>query len=323
MRNTHHLLSLPIALALCGCAEPDTPDTGPVDTGPVDTSEPFECVGDIQDELGMAMVAIPAGTFTMGSPDSELGRVEELEVLHEVTLTHDFLLGQTEITQAQYQARAGTNPAAFQGCGEDCPVESVSWNQAAVFTNLLSDEAGLENCYSCEGEGDELSGELSSSWSSIYACPGYRLPTEAEWEYAVRAGTDTAFSNGGDLLEGTENDCEGELALDNGLLLDRVDWYCGSTGNDMSRAVGLLRPNSWCLHDVHGNVWEWSHDGMTFFDGTTATDPFGRENEEYRVFRGGGWTDHPRATRSANRRADPRDFVYDYLGLRVARTVAP
>ncbi len=320
MRTTQHPLSILIAFALSACPQPDT---GSGETGPVDTGDPIVCDGVAVDELGIAMVTVFAGEFTMGSPDSELGRVEDLEVLHEVTLTRDFVIGQTELTQAQYLARAGDNPSAFQACGEDCPVESISWNQAAMFTNQLSDEAGLAHCYTCEGEGDALSCALASTWSTIYACPGYRLPTEAEWEYATRGGSSAAFSNGGDLLEGTENDCDGELALDNGAILDEVDWYCGSTGNDLTRAVGQLRPNAWCLHDVHGNVWEWNHDGMTFFDGAAATDPYGREDEGYRVFRGGGWTDHPRATRSANRRADPRDYAYDFLGMRVARTLEP
>ncbi len=274
-----------------------------------------------EEHQGLRMARIPAGTFIQGSPETEAGRVAELEVLHRVTLSRDFVLGVTEVTQDQFARFVGYQPSRFRDCGGDCPVESISWNEAAAFANAVSAVAGLPACYDCSGEGPSVECELDRGNETPYHCEGYRLPTESEWEYAARAGSRAAFSNGGDLQAADIRECGQPVVLDDGTTLSSLDWYCGSTGNTRSRPVAQLEPNAWGLYDVHGNVWEWCHDGMPTDSLTRAvTDPWGAEGEPHRVFRGGGWTDHPRATRAGNRRADLAPTRYDFLGVRIART---
>ena len=166
-------------------------------------------------------VRINPGTFIMGSPEDELGRWEN-EPQHEVTLPHDFFLAETEVTQAQWASVMGSNPSQFAGC-DDCPVEQVSWYEAVDYCNALSALESLEPAYEVNG--------TSVSWDP--AATGYRLPTEAEWEYACRAGSTTALYNG----PVTETDC----GLD--LNLDQIGWYCGNNIPHGTKEVGQKLPN--------------------------------------------------------------------------------
>jgi len=218
--------------------------------------------------LGMTFKLIPAGTFTMGSPTNELGRNYD-ETQHQVTLTQFYYMQTTEVTQGQWRAVTGSNPSYFSSCGDDCPVEQVSWDDVQSFISALNNL----------GQGT------------------YRLPTEAEWEYAARAGSTTAFANGGI----TELYCGYDPNL------DAMGWYCYNA-SFTTHPVGLKQPNDWGLYDMHGNVWEWCQDLYGDYPSSAVTDPTGPSSGSDRVLRGGGWYFYAGDCRSANRgSSDPSD----------------
>ena len=228
---------------------------------------------------GMTFVYIPAGTFTMGSPEEEPERSLD-ETLHEVTLTRGFYLQVAETTQAQWEAVTGENPSRFKACGEDCPVESVSWEQCRDFAQRLSD----------------LDPERT-----------YRLPTEAEWEYACRAGTRTIYSVG-DCLETDQANFNGNYVLS------------GCTEGifrETPLPVKSFAPNPWGLYDMHGNVGEWCWDRYGEYPEGPAVDPRGPEIGTFRVFRGGSWYANPATCRSANREEGNPQGRYHSKGLRL------
>ena len=231
-------------------------------------------------------VYIAPGTFMMGSPSSEEGGLEN-ETQHSVTLTGGFYLQTTEVTQGEWQRVMGSNPSRFTSCGSDCPVEQVSWLDAVGYANALSRADGLSECY-------DSSGNVRGG-GSIYGCSGYRLPTEAEWEYAARAGT-----------TGSRYDT-----------LDQVAWYDGNSGGEV-HGVGELQANAWGLHDMLGNVWEWTHDWYGTY-GSTVTDPAGASSGSYRVYRGGCWSSEARYVRAANRGSDGPGYRLT-RGFRLARS---
>ena len=187
------------------------------------------------------------------------------------------------MTQAQYEAIMGNNPSRFKG--DDHPVEEVSWNDAKEFCNKLN---------------EKYAGKLPA---------GYRfdLPTEAQWEYACRAGTTTALNNGTDLTAQTGS-CSN---------LNEVGWYYGNNGSGGHKAVGQKRPNNWGLYDMHGNVWEWCRDGLYDYNGD-ATDPAGPSSSLLRVLRGGSWSYSASHCRSAYRFICELDERGDPLGFRLA-----
>jgi formylglycine-generating enzyme required for sulfatase activity len=265
-------------------------------------------------EQGHMLAMMCAGTFAMGSPEDEVGRGED-EGRHPVTLTQSFLLGVLEVSQVQFESIMGYQPSPWPGCLH-CPVESVSWHMAVQFTNLLSYEAGLDSCYDCAGFGD---GARCEPIGEPYGCEGFRLPTEAEWELGARAGTASAFSSRGDLFPGDTSNCGGGVILDNSSVLDQLAWYCGDDDGRPSETA-TRDPNPWGLSDVHGNVWEWTHDWYGPYD-SEAWDPWGPEAGTQRVKRGGAWSSYPQSLRSAGRSAAEPGVVTDTIGFRVARTL--
>ena len=289
------------------------------------------------------MVEIPAGSFMMGSPESELDRYSN-EVLHKVEISRRFLIGQYEVTQGQWKEIMGTNPSYFQNCGSDCPVESVSWYEAVIFCNRLSDKEGFEKCYEVEDCTGTLGGGCSGSddWcvgdyecGEVHFkgldCKGYRLPTESEWEYAARAGSSTAIYTGELTIKGYKNGPE----------LDNIAWYGGNSGVDYeggwdcsdwsekarssthcgTHPVGKKKANLWNIYDVLGNVWEWTWDYHDSYPGDVTTDPVGPSTGFSRVCRGGGWGNGARNCRSANRdRIGPINRI-TAMGFRLSRSL--
>jgi len=211
------------------------------------------------------MVWIAAGTFTMGSPPTERGRFDNEGPQTRVTLTQGFWLGKHEVTQREYLAVMGGNPSYFKPpyYPEDLerPVEMVSWSHAVTYCQKLTAQ-------------ERAAGVLPAGQA-------YRLPTEAEWEYACRAGTTTRFSFG-DALEC--NDGCGPCAL-----LDLHMWWCGNDSGQGTHRVGQKLPNAWGLFDMHANVSEWCQDWIGPYAGGAAIDPRGPAAGCCRVIRGGGW----------------------------------
>ena len=236
----------------------------------------------VTNTLGMAFNLISAGTFTMGSPGDELGRDSDEGPQHEVTLSQVYMQT-TEVTQGQWRAVMGSNPAHFSSCGDGCPVEGVSWDEIQAFITVLNQR----------GEGT------------------YRLPTEAEWEYAARAGSITAFANG-EITQSSGNDPN----------LNLIGWY-NENADRTTHQVGLKQANDWGLYDMHGNVWEWVQDWYGAYGSSAVSDPQGPSTGSYRVFRGGGWIARARGCRSANRDGDTPDFRHYGLGFRLLRITEP
>ena len=251
--------------------------------------------------IGMALIEIPAGKFTMGSPWGEENRFDDREEQVEVTLTHPFMLGKTEVTQGQWKQVMGTEPWNGQNnvlADNDCPATYVSWDDATKFCGKLTD---------LERKAGKLKGNEE-----------YRLPTEAEWEYACRAGTTTAFSFG-DESKLNAHAWWGGLDLE-AMKAGEIKAGPGNASHEQySHKVGLKRPNPWGLYDMHGNVWEWCSDwyGKKLLGGA---DPVGSEAGSARVGRGGSWWSAPSLCRSALRSGDVPSFRNNYLGFRVARS---
>ncbi len=230
--------------------------------------------------LGMTFSYIPSGSFVMGSPAGEPGRSAD-ETQHEVKLSKAFFMQTTEVTQKQWKDVMGTSHSFFSTCGENCPVQNVSWDDAQIFIAALN-QLGEGTC---------------------------RLPTEAEWEYAARAGSTTAFANGGI----TQTECS---PADPNLNL--MGWYCGNA-NDSIHPVGAKQANRWGLHDMHGNVWEWCQDWYGAYPTGSVTDPAGPATGSDKVFRGGSWDYAARFCRSALRSKFPAGFSWNNIGFRVLR----
>ena len=259
-------------------------------------------------------VLIRAGTFLMGSPTTEAGRSSD-ETQHQVMLTRSFFMGKHEVTQGEFQARMGYNPSFFSGCGKNCPVEMVAWHEAAAYCNAASKAAKLAECFTCVGSGASVKCRVAAAYKGArYSrCLGYRLPTEAEWEYAYRAGTTTAFYNGGITQSGF-----GCAPLDPNA--DAIAWYCVNT-QMQPRPVGGKKPNAWGLYDMAGNVWEWVYDRRAAHEKQTAMDPVGAVTGDARVFRGGSWYGRAYSLRAAHRTCGVPAYRSSNLGFRVVRTL--
>jgi formylglycine-generating enzyme required for sulfatase activity len=228
--------------------------------------------------LGQTFVLLPAGTFTMGSPSDEPSRATDEGPQHQVTLTQPFYMQTTEVTQDQWAAVMGSNPSYFSGC-PTCPVEGVTWNDVQTFIT-----------------------EMNKRGEGIYS-----LPTEAEWEYAARAGSTTAFYNGGITEAGAGYDPN----------LNAIGWYTYNSG-DRTHPVAQKAPNAWDLYDMSGNVYEWCLDWYGSYPSGSVTDPRGPASGSWRVFRGGSWYSGAKYCRSAYRGAAPDDR-YRNVGFRLLR----
>ena len=229
------------------------------------------------------LVWCPPGTFWMGSPNDEVGRGDS-ETRHRVTLTRGFWMGKYPVTQEQWEAvmGAGTNPSHFKGA--ELPVEQVSWEDSQVFLEKVN---------------------------ALASGGGFRLPTEAEWEYACRAGTETAFCYG-NRLDATMANFDGNYPYGG-----------GGTGvyRQKTTRVGMFKPNGWGLYDMHGNVWEWCQDWYGGFSVGAEIDPTGAASGSRRVLRGGSWIHVASRCRSAYRGGDAPSSRNDNLGFRVARAL--
>ncbi len=234
-------------------------------------SKPF--VAGLRGQAGdLAVRWIPSGRFTMGSPTSEPDR-DSNEVQHEVVLTRGFFLAETECTQGQWEAVMGGNPSLFKG--SDRPVEQVSWGEAEEYCRKLTAKQRAE-------------GKLADGWE-------WRLPTEADWEYAARAGT--AGARYGDL--------------------DTIAWHRGSSGSQ-THPVKQKKANAWGLYDMMGNVLEWCSDWYGGYPTGSVIDPTGPSSGSFRVLRGGCWGNGARSARSAGRDWVDPGGRNKFLGFRPA-----
>jgi formylglycine-generating enzyme required for sulfatase activity len=216
---------------------------------------------------GMEFVFVKGGCYQMGDTFGD-GDADEKPV-HEVCVG-DFYMGKYEVTQGQWRKVMGSNPSKFTGCGDNCPVEMVSWDDSQNFLGKLSEKGGK----------------------------GYRLPSEAEWEYAARSGGKAEKYSGG-------ND------------IDSVAWYSSNSGSQ-THPVGQKRPNGLGIYDMTGNVWEWTGDwyGENYYGSSPRDNPRGPSNEQYRALRGGSWSFEPRFARASDRGRSASSKRFDYGGLR-------
>jgi len=263
--------------------------------------------------ISIEMVSISAGTFTMGSPNGQGIGTDEYPV-HNVTLTKNFYMGKYQVTQEQYQAVMGTNPSNFKtsvngetGTPGKLPVETVSWYDALVFCNKLSIMVGLTPAYSISSKTDPkdwgtVPTSSNTTWNNVQIVSnstGYRLPTEAQWEYACRAGTTTAYNTGPTISDDT-------------------GWYTANSVNKTHR-VGLKQANTWGLYDMHGNVLEWCWDWYYIYSDTSQSDPTGASSGSKRTLRGGRYNDPANNLRSTFRNNVSPDSAGSTAGFRIVR----
>jgi formylglycine-generating enzyme required for sulfatase activity len=244
-------------------------------------------------------VLIPAGTFFMG--DTSKYSIPDQRPFHRVRISQSFLLGIVEVSQAMYDSVMGTNPSTFPR-GDAYPVENVSWYDAVAFCNALSVREGLTPCYS--GSFNQTQCDFTAN--------GYRLPTEAEWEYACRAGTTTDLYTG-DIVHDERSPLDEHM--------DIAGWYIGNW-TDGTHPVASKEPNAFGLYDIHGNVYEWCWDWFDegYYSQSPESDPVGPATGSLRTCRGGSWSTIARYCRSAARGRSYASQRNLEIGFRLART---
>ena len=275
-------LTLSISLSVV-FGMPDDPNQGVVPEKPIptkpqtDPNAPKEKAVDMGNGITMEFVLIPAGEFDMGSPSTERDRDNDEGPVHRIKISRPFYMGKYEVTQQQYYVVAKSKPSKFKQEGR--PVENVSWDQADRFCRKLSKIKG----------------------------GSYRLPTEAEWEYACRAGSQDRFYFGDDLTYSQ---------------IEQYAWY-SENSDSATHLVGEKKPNSFGLYDMHGNVWEWCGDwyAADYYRHSITVDPHGPYNGKSRVFRGGGWFHRARYCRSASRSSCEPVYIRNYVGFRIVLEV--
>ncbi len=263
-------------------------------------------------QVSDSYIYITGGTFEMGSPDSEDWRSPD-ETLHTVTV-NDFYISAYEVTQKEYKEIMGTNPSMFEGA--ELPVENISWQEAVLYCNARSKEEGLSDAYTIYG--DIGSEEFSVIWNQ--GANGYRLPTEAEWEYACRAGTTTPF-NTETSISPEEANYYGHYPYEiesNYFEQDNLSTKPGEY-RETTVPVDSFSPNTWGLYNMHGNVSEWVWDYYGAYDTEEVTDPVGPTSGNLKVYRGGGWNDFAKNMRSAYRATMEEDMGSFNIGIRLVR----
>jgi formylglycine-generating enzyme required for sulfatase activity len=250
----------------------------PMPTEPqTDFNTPKEKTIDLGNGVKMQFVLIPAGEFDMGSPSTERDRDNDESPVHRVTISKLFYMGKYEVTQQQYYIVAKSKPSQFKQ--DDRPVETVSWEQAYSFCKKLS----------------KIKGE------------SFRLPTEAEWEYACRAGSQSRFYFGDDPTY---------------VEIEQYAW-CSKNSDSETHSVGQKKPNSFGLYDMHGNVWEWCSDyyAADYYHKSISVDPIGALYGKSRVIRGGDWSRSAIYCRSANRSSLEPYYIRNHIGFRIVLEV--
>ena len=248
------------------------------------------------DTIENPLIKVQSGSFFMGALDSDKHALDVEQPQHQVTITKGFMIGKYPCTQEAYESVMGANPSTFVGATR--PVENVSWCDAIVFCNALSKKEGLEPAYSVP-EVFENEDEWSQKVVWNKDANGYRLPTEAEWEYCARGGESYLYS-------GSNN-------------IDEVAWY-DNNSNDETHLVGQKKANGFGLHDMSGNVWEWTWDAWKREYGEAGTDPdFVDSSSDKRIFRGGSWNFDAEHARSSFRLRFYPSFRLSFVGFRLVR----
>lgn len=319
-RITAMLLMAAMLLSLAACSsntnstetkdvsEPHAATESTMTTNAPENSEESEIVD--SREIPEDFVLIQGGSFAMGSPDTEPWRSED-ETQHTVTVS-DFYMSRFELTQQEYEEITGSNPSNFSG--ENLPVENVSWLDAVAYCNARSEKEGLTPVYTIDGQ--------NVSWDR--SANGYRLPTEAEWEYACRAGSDTPFY--------MENSPSAEDANYYGHYPYEIEDNYFSQGNlevqpgqyrQTTVSVDSFAENPYGLYNMHGNVSEWVWDYYGAYSTEEQRDPTGPETGFLRVYRGGGWNDFAKNMRSAYRATLEQNKGSFNIGIRLVLNAAP
>lgn len=301
------LLAIMMAFGLSACGTDGEPSSQAGDSGNVVSTQENRTDNKTADaDAPDGFVRISGGTFQMGSPDTEDWRSED-ETAHAVTVS-DFYMGVYEVTQKEYQEVVKANPSNFNGDG--LPVENLTWYEAVAYCNARSEKEGLNKAYTVDGQ--------NVTWDR--SADGYRLPTETEWEYACRAGTETPF-NTRTFISPEESNYFGHypyLIEGNYFSQEKLDTEPGEY-RETTVAVDSFSPNAWGLYNMHGNVGEWCWDYYGAYAAGEQNNPSGAETGTRRISRGGGWNDFAKHIRSAYRASSPTDRSSAAVGLRLVR----